>query len=105
MFIMSHVDKRGNAVLDDLLWDHDELNLVLAEPGVNRKQVLKSIRPHGARVELGRPDWAIIGGLETLRQLNVPNWLAQAEMIVQAFLEMDVADESYIVTADGQYKS
>jgi hypothetical protein len=75
---MTHSDKNDNPCLkDEISWDEADLQRVLAEHTVNRDEVLKSLR----QIDIpGRGTrWVIEGGIETLKRLNLTEWVDLVE--------------------------
>jgi hypothetical protein len=101
MMITTHEDTNGNPCMEDVIsWDQDDLQKVLAEPAVNREEVLNSIRQH-ARSD-GGTRWEVVGGIETLRRLNLTYWVDLVKAMHTCVSEMNEEElERYRYRPDG----
>ena len=100
MQLFVRTDANGNLRIDRVCWDQGELQRVLDEPNVNREEVVKCIRQH-SRTEFGIT-WEILGGIETLRRLNLTEWVEQYELMLLGYTHMSEPDERYMMHADGE---
>ena len=99
--ITNYEDTNGNPCREDeIVWDEDDLQFVLSEPNVNRDGVLKSIRQHPR--EHGGSRWVIVGGVETLRRLNLTEWADRVEAMRSCYSEMTEEElQRYRLEPDG----
>ena len=101
MMLMSYTDVNGNPCREDeIIWDQKDLELVLSEPTIDRDEVLKSIRQHPGQA--GGIRRIVVGDIETLRRLNLTEWVERVVAMRALVSGMSEAElEKYECGPDG----